>query len=188
MNKIFFFLLTLLTLSPIFGQENLQSIEKPSSDDEVYVYISRVNTGAFLINFRVFDGDKFLGTISSGEYYIYKTTPGKHIFWAASENRDFLDANLQGGKTYFIQVDALMGAFVAQVDIRPLDPNYKKDKKQVWRIIKNGTKIDSLSDYNKDKTENISKGMEKYNELKKKDSNKIESLPFTYFFDNANKP
>lgn len=183
------------TLSTIFllffilgySQKNDElSLDKPSEGNSL-IYFSRVGSGAFMVNFRLYDGDKFLGPIASGEYFVYETQPGNHIFWATSENRSFVDANLEPNKIYFIQMNAEMGAFVAGVGLQPYKPTDAKHQKQVYKTVKSGTKKTLTTLPTDDKSDNIQKGLDKYKELKAKNSKQIKILKSTDNFVHANK-
>ena len=50
----------------------------------------------------VWDGETFLGTGFPSAQFDYHASPGKHIFFTTAENKAFLEADLDGGKTYYI--------------------------------------------------------------------------------------
>lgn len=173
-----------------YGQKtDFQEIKKPSAGKSL-VYLIRSNGIGAALNFRVYDKENFIGKISSGTYIVYETNPGEHIFWAASENRDFVKANLNADQVYVIDVEGKMGMVLAAVNLNPLDPNNKKDQNKFYKVIKrhielvyNPNSIDA-----EDKAENVSKAMTKYDELVKKNNNKIRSLSAEQTFQHANKP
>lgn len=171
----------------VFGLNTLlaQSIEKPS-EGKALVYIAKTGAGP-LVNFRIYDGDKFLGALSGFQYMVYECDPGEHLFWAASENRDYVEANLEANSVYVLNAEGQLGAFIAGVNFKPLNPNDFKDRKLFYQVIKHLTKSEN-KDASADKSENIRKGLEKYKELKEKGSSKIEILDSTWKFENADKP
>ena len=170
------------------AQEINQEIKKPK-EGKALVYFVRSNSVGFALNFRVYDKDKFLGQLVFNEYIVYECEPGQHVFWAASENRDFVEADLEENKTYVIDVRGQMGAFIVGVNVVPLKPNDKRAQKDLYKIVKNENMVlynPSIAN-SVDKQENIKNGMEKYNELKERKSNKIKVLTRNMNFDNANK-
>ncbi len=177
---------TLFAITTVFAQKvTTQAIDKPSEGKSL-VYILKTGAGV-LINFRIYDKDIFLGSVASGKYLVYECEPGQHLFWAGAENRDYVEANLEPNAVYVINAEGQMGAFVAGVNLKPLNPNEYKDKKVFYQIIKNDKKqIYSKSE--DDKSENITKAMQKYQELKSKNSNKIAFLTSNMKFENADKP
>ena len=167
---------------------NIQPIVKPSEGKSL-VYITR-SGGAMLINFRIFDKDLFIGSLEYGNYFVYECDPGQHLFWASSENRDFVEANLEANKVYVIDLEARMGAFVAAVAVVPQNPKEKSHRKKFYRTVKRETSIKKIQSEltSDDKESNIKTALEKYNELKNKNSSKIMVLTPEMNFENADKP
>ncbi len=173
----------------VFSQNLVsQPIAKPSKGKSL-VYITRSN-GAMLMNFRFYDRDLFVGALEYGSYFVYECDPGEHLFWVASENRDFIEANLEADKVYVIDLEARMGAFVAAVAAVPQKPNEKRHKKKFYRTVKKELEIKKFQHQlsSEDKEENIKLALEKYKELKEKKSSKISVLSFDMNFENADKP
>lgn len=190
MKLLNYLIVILITISSTaFGQKVINQEIKMASEGKSNVYITRSGAGV-LLNFRVYDGEKFISKIPSGNYVIYETEPGEHIFWAASENRDYVKANLEAGKTYVIDIEGKMGLVLAAVNLNPLDPTNKKDQTKFYRAIKNNSELayESNSVDSEEKAENVAKAMSKYNELAAKNSSKIKTLSASQNFENANKP
>ncbi|MDR6159874.1 hypothetical protein QF023_003390 [Chryseobacterium sp. SLBN-27] len=186
LKKILLFFVVFFGFSAVFGQKiTTQGIDKPAEGKSL-VYILKTGAG-MLLNFRIYDKDKFLGAIPSGKYLVYECEPGEHVFWATSENRDYVEANLEPNAVYVINAEGQMGAFIASVNLRPLKPMEFRDKKLFYQVVKNNTKKPYQPSQD-DKSENIAKAMEKYQELKSKNSNKIAVLSPDMKFENADKP
>lgn len=190
MKKIIvFFVILFCSLS--FSQDKYLSGNNPfqkPKEGKALVYIIRSGAGQ-LLNFRVYKNDKYLGPITSSDYLIVECEPGEHLFWAVSENRDFVEATLEANKVYVLNVEGQMGAFIASVALKPLNQDKKQDKNLFYRKIKNGSAIiySESKEMNDDKAENITKGLEKYQDLKERNSSKIMKLPASMIFENANK-
>jgi len=186
LKKVLLFFVIFSGFSGVFAQKvTTQAIDKPSEGKSL-VYILKTGAG-MLLNFRVYDKDKFLGAIPSGKYLVYECDPGEHVFWATSENRDYIEANLEPNAVYVINAVGEMGAFIASVNLRPLNPAEFRDRKLFYQIVKNNTKI-LYQPSQDDKSENIAKAMEKYQDLKSRNSNKIAVLSSDMKFENADKP
>ncbi|RZJ31824.1 MAG: hypothetical protein EOO48_00890 [Flavobacterium sp.] len=126
MKKTLALLFVLLTLSAWS-----QKIVKPSAGKAV-VYFIRSSDGAPVINFKYFDGDKYIGKFSAGSYMLYECEPGKHLFWSKAENTDYVEADLEAGKIYIIDAEPQLGLIKAGVKLIPFDDNvnnYKSEKK-----------------------------------------------------------
>lgn len=163
------FLFFLLLMTSLFGRA--QTIP-PAPEDKAVVYFARPSGLGFAINFTYFDSATLVGRFNGGKYIRYECAPGHHIFWARSENKDFVDADVDAGKIYFIEAVPRMGALKAAVSLDPVDP---KDPKQMKNILKMMSKKPPESPTQEDLAEDqrhsvdlVIKGMEKYKENKTK--------------------
>ncbi len=178
-----------LGITNVFSQKiTSQPVVKPS-EGKALVYITRSN-GAMMVNFRVYDKDLFIGALEYGNYFLYECEPGQHLFWAASENRDFVEANLEANKVYVIDLEARMGAFIAAIAVVPQNPKEKRHRKMFYRTVKKETSILKFQSKltSQDKESNIIAALEKYKDLKQNNSTKIMVLNPDMNFENADKP
>ena len=83
---------------------------KPAPTDKAVVYFVRASSLGALINFTYFDSSKVIGRFSGPKFLRYECEPGEHLFWARSENRDYIKGNLEAGKIYVIDVIPQMGS------------------------------------------------------------------------------
>lgn len=166
-------LLILLTYFNVCGQ----TLKKPSEGKSLVYIMRSVDLAGSGLNFRVYDKDKFLGALPSRAYFTYECDPGEHVFWAASENRDFVEANLEANKTYVIDLKAKMGLFIAAVSVEPYEPNNKRHIKRINRVLKKHISANVAdAESTKEKEENIEKALEVYNRLKDREYSKIKKL------------
>ena len=63
---------------------------------------------------------KLVAIVSAGAKFLYKTTPGKHIFTVGGESSELLEADVEGGKTYYCYVSPRMGLFKARFVFVPV--------------------------------------------------------------------
>jgi len=190
MKKSIVFLCLIFTVN-LFAQNNLKSGIQPfqrPSEGKSLVYIIKSGAGA-LVNFRAYLDNKFLGVLSSDTYVLVECDPGNHLFWAVSENRDYIEANLLPNKVYVLNAEGQMGAFVAGVSLNQLDSNEKSDKNLFARkIVNSNAFVYNPNNPSVDnKTENITKGLAKYEDLKKEKSSKIIQLKSDLCFEDAEK-
>ncbi len=75
---------------------------------------------------RIFDNDRFIGKFGGSSYLRYGCEQGKQLFWARSENKDFLPAELEAVQIYFVQAFIAAGIPKAQVRLVPIDPHERK--------------------------------------------------------------
>jgi hypothetical protein len=166
MKNLVFCFLFLLSVSTLASQ-----VIEPAPDDQSVVYFMRPGSTGGIINFVFFDGDQVIGRLGGNKYFRYECSQGEHVFWAKSENRSFLEANLEAGKIYIVHARSLMGATKASVQLRAIDPGVDKlkqfqkllAKRSGWDLSEE--KIDELNDQLESyKT----KGLERFEELKAK--------------------
>ncbi len=90
------------------------------------------------IQFGIWDSEKWVGVLASDSYIQYKASPGQHLFLARAENWSCVEADLEGGKSYFIIVKPRMGVWKARV---VMDPVNKGDDISEEKINKWLTKL-----------------------------------------------
>ena len=142
----------------------------PPSEGKAVVYFVRTSSTGILINFSYFDKDKFIGKFHGHGYFRYECEPGEHVFWAKSENRDFITANLEAGKIYFVEADAKMGGLKARVELMPVNPAQDKKLMNIIEYMVNKRDpetftADYLQTENEKWKDDIQKGLDRYQEL-----------------------
>lgn len=159
--------ITTLLLVSILITAHAQEIPPPSEGKAV-VYFVRTSSMGFAINFSYFHNDQFIGKFNGPKYMRYECDPGEHIFWARSENRDYISADLEAGKIYFIEAIPTMGGLKAQVILDPVLPT---DAKRIAKIKKLMAKKPSesftaaeLGPENERLKDVIASGLERYQE------------------------
>lgn len=65
-------------------------------------------------------GNEFIGIVSSKTKLAYQASPGKHLFMVVGENADFMNANLDAGKTYYVLVSPRIGWWKARFSLLPI--------------------------------------------------------------------
>ncbi|MGC4040661.1 MAG: hypothetical protein QM710_07745 [Flavobacterium sp.] len=166
-----------------------QQLDTPK-EGKALVYFTRYDATGFLINFKYFDGEKYLGKFNHGKYMVYECEPGHHVFWSKSENYDFVEADLQAGRVYIIDSRPQMGAFKAGVKLvvfnKELD-NYDRYKKRIFKSLASGERfVPNEQEVKSEEAEikdTIEKGMAKYAKLKNENSERIAILTDGMFFD-----
>ena len=196
MKKILFVLLTMLFTSA-FAQEveekQAASVWAKPSNGKSMVYITRREPAAVLIKFGIYDGDIFLGKLGAKKYFAYECDPGEHIFMAKGENTFYVEANLEEGKVYVLDLKVQMGIASARLKLVPFEKSNKKYEKEKSKISKfiSKSKGEILSEENdieeeddgeddgeaevQDPTTTRSKRLQKFYKMKEK-GKKITSL------------
>ncbi len=107
----------------------------PPSEGKAVVYITRVAKLGAAVNFRYFHNDQFISRFNAGKYIRYECEPGEHLFWAKSENRDFVTAELEAGKIYVIDAKVQMGGMKARVKLVPIDFSDPKYLAKIEKLV-----------------------------------------------------
>lgn len=92
----------------------------PAGKGQVVFYRERHFTGAAVV-FKVREGDKVLGKLSTGVYFVAVLDPGAHDFSVHTENKDALHMEIEAGETYFVAGSISMGFLVGESHIAPSD-------------------------------------------------------------------
>lgn len=121
-------------------QEN-QELIAPAADQAQVIFLRSTFVGS-AIQSSIYDvtvGDpKFIGILSNDTKLSHTVGPGKHVFMVVSEAADFMEANVDAGKTYFSMVTPRMGAWVARFSMHPVrnggqgEFQYSSERFQGW--------------------------------------------------------
>lgn len=63
---------------------------------------------------------RYVGIVSSKMKLLHKTTPGKHYYVVGGEDANLLEADLEGGKIYYVDIEPKMGIFKARFIFVPI--------------------------------------------------------------------
>ena len=116
-----------------------------SSSDEATIVFMRSSFVGSMIKaslYDVTDGEtRFLGILKNKTRLEHKASPGKHTFMVVSEAADFMEAEVDAGKTYYSIIVVRSGAWKARFSMYPI-------------------RTDGTSEYNTD-TKDFAKWMDK---------------------------
>lgn len=96
------------------------SLLRPS-DNKAVVRFMRPSGMGYAVNFQIWDGSRVIGNSVAKGQFDYLADPGEHLFVAVAENKAFVEANLEAGKTYYIITQVKMGAWKARVGLIPVN-------------------------------------------------------------------
>jgi hypothetical protein len=92
---------------PVKHMQEVDAVDTaPDGEDAVIVFVRP--TGASwqqqLSLFEIGEEDRaeLVGLLASMKKLVYRTTPGRHLFMAACGSADFMTANLEAGKLYYV--------------------------------------------------------------------------------------
>ncbi len=102
----------------------------PPADKAVVVFLRPEFLG-YAISAAVYEDDHFLGVVMRHARLVRETLPGPHRYMVISEAADFLDADLEAGRIYFVMVRPRTGTLRARFTLEPLTPTSPR-----WRNVK----------------------------------------------------
>jgi hypothetical protein len=176
-TKISFVLLIAL----ITGSSSLFSQGfKPPAPGKAVIYFARVTKLWAANTFDYFHQDKFIGVTKGKKYMRYECDPGQQLFWASSENKEFVTADLKEGGTYIIIVNVIPGAWKARVGFTLItadDERFIRAKELIDEqppVVTPQKKIDEM---NKKLATFIPEQLQKYNDIWKNEKNIMHISP-----------
>ncbi len=110
---------------------------KPEQGKALVVFL-RPSSYAGPVQATVYDGMIYIGTVSANTKTAYQATPGEHMFMVIGESADFMQADLEEGKTYYAQVAARMGIWKARFSFIPQNGQISDEEMNQWL---KGTKL-----------------------------------------------
>lgn len=79
----------------------------------------------------LYDGEKYIGTISAGTRVSYQAEAGSHLFMVTGDSADFMMAELLPGKEYYCVISAYPG-FTYRFAFRPINGQVPQNKIDAW--------------------------------------------------------
>jgi hypothetical protein len=110
----------------IVGMQEISG-ERPAPTplpDKAMVVFMRPSGMGFAIQSTVYEVKgtevELIGIVAAKTKVAYQVDPGKHLFMAVGESADFMDAELQAGRTYYVNVAPRMGMWKARFALDPV--------------------------------------------------------------------
>ena len=95
-----------------------------SSPDKARIVFLRPSAFGWLIDAPVFylngDEEQLLGISTYGTRIDHLVEPGKHLYMVIGESADFMEAEVEAGKTYYALVTPRMGVWKARFSLHPV--------------------------------------------------------------------
>lgn len=73
------------------------------------------------IKYKVREGEKELGQLSNGRYFVVQVEPGPHTYVVHSEAKDVTNIEVEAGETYFLVGSVSMGFMAGRPNLSPSD-------------------------------------------------------------------
>ncbi len=108
------------------------AIALESDADNATIFFIRPQSYAKELAFGIWSENQFLGNLKGETYFQIKVPAGKHNFIAKSEHFSVLEAEVEAGKTYYVQVAANMGWAQAHIRLLPVTSETAQEELQNW--------------------------------------------------------
>ena len=125
----------IISISVCSNTINAQEKLAPPPEGKAVIYFLRTTNLGALMNFRFFEKGNFIGKFNGKNYMRYECDPGKSVFWVKAENIDFIETDLEAGKIYLVESNAVMGGFSAGVKFRLVDYDDEKQMKRIHKLL-----------------------------------------------------
>ncbi|MBU8893897.1 MAG: hypothetical protein KOO66_14040 [Bacteroidales bacterium] len=171
--KKLFLIIVLLSLTAVYTV-SAQGFQPPT-DGKAVVYFTRVTVYGKPTSFEFFHQDKYIGVFKGSQYMRYECEPGVQLFWASSENKEFITAEVEAGKTYIVMVDVIMGVMKAHVGLTPISVDNSEELERAKALINKKaetiTPDDKIAKMNKKLAKFIVEKLELYESTWKNEKN-----------------
>jgi hypothetical protein len=109
------------------GCASVQRQAAPSSPDRpkpgkgLVIFYREGKLEGGLVAYNVRDGEKEIGGLPNGSYFVYDATPGTHTFAASTEATSKRTIDVQPGKTYYVRGEVEMGLWIGRPRLSIVD-------------------------------------------------------------------
>jgi hypothetical protein len=104
------------------------------------VFFRESKLGGMALSFSVHEGDKGVGKLSNGSYFVVVSDPGQHTFTIQSEATDRLTLEVESGETYYVKQSIGMGIMMGRPHLTPSD-QAEFDKAKLKESTKTATDL-----------------------------------------------
>jgi hypothetical protein len=96
-------------------------VAPPPAGKGQVVFFRESKLGGMALSFSVHEGDKGVGKLSNGSYFVAVSDPGEHTFTIQSEATDRLTLEVESGETYYVKQSIGMGIMMGRPHLTPSD-------------------------------------------------------------------
>ena len=107
-------------------------VPAPPPDKALIVFL-RPQSRGHSVHASIYDGEEFFGFVQTDTCFLYEAEPGEHDFMVIGETANFMDADLEAGRIYFVQVKIKIGMAKARFVFSPVTAETEEwDKLEGW--------------------------------------------------------
>lgn len=85
------------------------------------VFFRPSNMLGMALSFSVHEGDKGIGKLGNGSYFVHTADPGQHLFTIQSEVTDKLTLEIEPGETYYVKQTIGVGIVAGRPRLTPAE-------------------------------------------------------------------
>jgi hypothetical protein len=112
----------------VFGCATVQREAAPSAPDRpqkgkgLVIFYREGKLQGWAVGYNIRDGEREIGGLPNGSYFVYHATPGNHTFAASTERTSQRTVDVVPGKTYYLRGEVEMGLWVGRPHLTIVDP------------------------------------------------------------------
>lgn len=96
-------------------------VAPPPSGKGQVVFFRPSNMMGMALSFSVHEGDKGIGKLGNGSYFVHVADPGTHLFTIQSEVTDKLTLEIDDGETYYVKQTIGVGIVAGRPRLTPAE-------------------------------------------------------------------
>jgi len=101
------------------GDEAAGRVPPPPAGKGQVVFFRPSNMMGMALSFSVHEGDKGIGKLGNGSYFVHVADPGAHLFTIQSEVTDKLTLEIDDGETYYVKQTIGVGIVAGRPRLTP---------------------------------------------------------------------
>lgn len=124
MNRSVVALLTLaiVTAAPMVAfADGAPQIPPPPAGKGQVVFFRPSAFKAMALSYAIREGDRIIGKLGNGSYFVLTAEPGPHEYRVLSDTRDVLHMEVEAGETYYVQQNLDIGFAFGKSNLTPSD-------------------------------------------------------------------
>jgi len=140
--------------------------DRKPAEGKALIYFVRPQNFGGAIKVKLFQDGKPLGIISRSSFVPAEVDPGKHEFVGVAENAAFLEATVEAGMIYYVQVAIHMGAWKARTHFEVCSKGSEamEELEGNWDDLRGITVTEDGWEWFKEEAEDDKDKMDKYRE------------------------
>jgi len=105
--------------APASAATGASAIAPPPAGKGQVVFFRPSNLMGMALSFSVHEGEKGIGKLGNGSYFVHVAEPGQHLFTIQSEVTDKLTLEIDAGETYYVKQTIGVGVVAGRPRLTP---------------------------------------------------------------------